>query len=490
MFKNTEKEKWISFSCIAALFLVVLPLLILGHYNYPSADDWSLGLLTHQAVLEGKGFFGVLKAALQTSYDWTHGSEPRFANAFLGSLQPGIWGEHFYRFTPYLMIGSLIFSEFLLAYRLLCKNHKKNRIWLCPVLVPSLILQFLCVPYPTETFYWYVGAVNYTFIFSLSLILVYLFFRLAEETAIKKIILFEILGILSAIPVSGANYSANLSALCFFGSFSLFYLFKNKKAFFRTLPITLVISAGLLLCLISPGNQMRLNRAFEGSTNGILQSIWMSLTRTCVNIYSWTTPKIWIMIILIVPFLDAALKNTDYTFKKPALFTLFTFGIYASQITANMYVEAGISACRVADILYYGYHVWLLLNVGYWTGWFQHKKFFSKFREKFPSRTIWFIVFSLLLILITAATDLKTSSTYRACAWLLKGKAAAYANVWEERLVLLHDDSIKELKFEPWPGGADMIFYADFDPDNSWFGEVCAAYYDKDSIQPVIMGVK
>ncbi len=52
MFHKIKKENWISFLCIAALVLVTAPLLILGHYDYPSADDWALGQWTYQAIKE------------------------------------------------------------------------------------------------------------------------------------------------------------------------------------------------------------------------------------------------------------------------------------------------------------------------------------------------------------------------------------------------------------------------------------------------------
>lgn len=475
-------EKIITLLCIVALILVIVPLLILGHYDYPSYDDWTFGLLTRQAVLDGKGLFGVLKAAFETISYYGSGWEPRYAALFLGALQPGIWGEHFYRITPYLIILSLIFSECLFGSLLLCNGHRENYKWLCPILFPSLIIQLLYVPYPTESIYWYVGAINYSFMFCLSLILFYIFFRLSNTQFSKKgLVFFEIIGILAAALIGGNNYSTSLSTVCLFCFCSILFLFRNKKAFWRTLPLTLTVTIGLLLCIISPGNQVRLNTSFNGHTNGIFQSIWMSLTRTCANIYSWTNLKIIIMLLMIFPFLWQALKKLSFQFKMPVLFTLFSFCIYASQITANMYVEGGISACRISDILYYGYHVWLLLNVGYWTGWLQRQSLFKNTKLKSHLLT-WFCTAGFLLLLSAAVTDIKTTTTFKACSWLLKGTASDYAAVWEDRLTVLHDDSIKNVEFEPIPGATDMIFYADFDPNNPWFSEICAKYYHKDSI--------
>ena len=87
-------------------------------------------------------------------------------------------GGTIYGITPWIMIGSILIAEGYFCAFLLRDTEKKNRRWVLPVLIPSLLIQILCVPYPVETFYWYTGAINYTFIFSLSLILLTIFLKL------------------------------------------------------------------------------------------------------------------------------------------------------------------------------------------------------------------------------------------------------------------------------------------------------------------------
>ena len=488
-----QKEKGIkiiNIQCMAAAIFVTLPLLILGHFDYPSADDWSLGKLTSQAVRNGEGIFGVLKQAVNSVLLWREKGEPRFSAAFLGTLQPGIWGEHFYRITPWLMIGSLLFSEVLLCTYLLKDEKWQNRKIVLPVIVPSLLIQILCVPYPVETFYWYVGGINYTFAFGLSIILLYLFLRLKEGNMKKgKTAFFVISGGALAIIIGGNNYSASLSSACVFVSISLVLLFRDKRALIRTMPITVLEVAGLILCLVAPGNQIRLNDEFGGTTTGPVYAIWMSLWRTCTNIYSWTSIKIIIMVILIAPFFWKAMGRLKHSFRYPVFFTAFTFGIYASQIVATMYVDGSTGGRRMADILYYGYHVWLLLNEGYWIGWIQRQRFTEKFsvlmraKEWIKSRLVlWFSIGGIILAGTLGLTELKTLSTYRACVWLIKGYARDYAQAWEDRLEVLKDDSIKEVYFDPLPGYEELVFYADFQQGENWVNKACAEYYDKEYV--------
>lgn len=490
MHRKRNDIKIINVVCLAAAVLVMLPLLILGHFDYPSADDWSLGKLTSQAVENGDGIMGVLKQAISSVLLWREKGEPRFSAAFLGTLQPGIWGEHFYRITPWLMIGSLFLSEILLCSYLLRDEDGKNKKIVLPVVIPSLMIQILCVPYPVESIYWYVGGVNYTFAFGLSLVLLYLFLRLADGTMKKgKTIIIMVIGGLLAFTIGGNNYSASLSSACLFVAVSFFLAFRDRKALIRTIPITVPTVVGLLLCLVAPGNQIRLDNEFGGKTTGAVHAIFMSLWRTGTNIYSWTTVKIVLMLILIAPFVWKAVSRVKYSFRYPVIFTLFTFGIYASQIVATMYVDGSTGGRRMADILYYGYHVWVLLNVGYWIGWMQRKGWAEKFSalakvKKWiaPRLALWFCVAGVALTGFMGVVELKTLSTYRACVWLIKGYAKDYAQAWEERLEVLKDESVKTVYFDPLPGYEELVFYADLQYGEHWINKACAEYYDKDYV--------
>lgn len=490
MEKRESAVKIISIQCVVATVLVVLPLLVLGHFDYPSADDWSLGKLTSQAVRNGKGIIGVLRQAIDTVLLWREKGEPRYANAFLGALQPGIWGEHFYRITPWVMIGSLIFSEILLCAYLLRDEEGLNRKIVLPVVIPSLLIQVLCVPYPVETFYWWTGAINYTFIFSLSLILSVFFFVLMKggKTKTQNVALICV-SVVVAVVVGGDSYAASLSSVCLFAFLSFCLLLRDRKAFLRTLPITVTTAAGLVICLVAPGNQVRLNDEFGGATTGALHAILMSLWRTCTNIYSWTSIKIIVMIILVAPFLWQAVRRLKFCFRYPAGFTVFTLGIYASQIVATMYVDGSTGGRRMADVLYYAYHVWVLLNAGYWIGWIQRRKWIEKFSVLMavkewikPRLTLWFCTVGVILAGIVGVMELKTLSTYRACVWLVKGYARDYAEAWEERLEILRDDSIMEVYFDPLPGGEELVFYTDLKQGENWVNKACADYYHKEYV--------
>ena len=183
--KLTERKKMIliHIAWILALAVILWPLFTIAKYDYPSA-----------AMQAGEGIAGVFHAIYQTLAQnvW----EARFSILILSALQPAAFGEHFYRITPYLMIGSVILSQFLLLRECIAGQAKENRWLILPIGIPMAILQVLYCPYPEESFYWYNGSVNYTFVYSLSLVLLTLYLEIAlRETGKAKRVVLTVLAI-------------------------------------------------------------------------------------------------------------------------------------------------------------------------------------------------------------------------------------------------------------------------------------------------------
>lgn len=104
--------------------VILWPLFTIAKYDYPSADDWSFGKNMYRAMQAGEGIAGVFHAIYQTLAQnvW----EARFSILILSALQPAAFGEHFYRITPYLMVGSVILSQFLLLRECIAGQAKEN----------------------------------------------------------------------------------------------------------------------------------------------------------------------------------------------------------------------------------------------------------------------------------------------------------------------------------------------------------------------------
>lgn len=499
---------FINLCCIAAVGVVILPLLLVAQYNFPSADDWSYGREAFWALQDGAGIMTVFQLAFETMAKHYTDWEGRFMNAFFASLQPGIWGENYYGIVAWLMLGGLIGGELILFRILLGGGGRNNRLLWIPVAVPTLILQILYTPSVVESFYWYTGAVNYTFVFGLSMILTALFLKL-ELGALRGWrfgLTAAAAGVLSVM-VGGDNFSTSLSVFLFMVStYMLLPVFCGgtpsgkpvydgavlRRIAGRTWYLVLLEGGSLLACVLAPGNTSRLEKNFGGGVAGSLPgATYGALLRSFTNLYSWTNLKVLLMILLILPFVWKAVGNLDYTFRYPGVFTLVTFALYASQIAPTMYVDGTTGGGRMAAILYYSCHVWTVGNVCYWAGWL-HKR-----RARRPAgsekdslaagvlRRHFLIpycaVVGVMLIGVIYTQDLKTLSSYKAYRDWRQGWAKQYAREWEERLTVLHDESITEVEFAPLSVYPETILYTDLQDEEgyTWVNKACANYYGK-----------
>ena len=481
---------------ILSLLIVIFPLLLISQYNRPSADDWSYGVNGYQTIRAGNGLSQVLKEAVKTAYQSYFRWEGRFTNSFFAALQPGIWGEEYYSIVAYLMLGAIILSELYICNFFYNNNTQGvNRWYWLPIIISPLIMQILYCPFPVESFYWYTGSVNYTFVYGLSLILLVLFLKLGLQICDRwKYVLTAIFSCVLAILVGGDNFSTSLSCFLTLCVLSVLFLIYHRKAFYKTWYVTLIIGVALLFCVFAPGNTNRLNGNFSGETGNAFEAVWMSLVRSATNIYSWSIPvRMWLMILFIFPFVWMAVKNIDYKFPFPALFTLVTFGLYSSQITATMYVDGTTGGGRMAAILWYSYVIWLVGNISYWTGWLSKRA--NKIRQLLDKVVEYFERFpvvycggvGVILVAVILVGDLHNTSSYMAYRDWRQGWARQYAAEWDARIEVLRDDSVKEVEFAPLTVCPEMLLYTDLQEETGyyWVNSACAEYYGKTYIHIV-----
>ena len=169
-------SKYISNNLIFILILclliaLLLPLLIVGRYNVPSADDFSFSCETHAAVLDGKGMLGLIEGAFYKVQDVYISWQGTFSAIFLMALQPSIWGFQYYSLTTWIMLISLISGIFFLSFRIFngIFQISKSISGIIASIISIICTQFLSMP--NQSFYWYNGSVYYTFTFGIMLIM-------------------------------------------------------------------------------------------------------------------------------------------------------------------------------------------------------------------------------------------------------------------------------------------------------------------------------
>lgn len=497
--EGRKKISWIliNLGCLAALLLVVAPLLAVGRYNYPSADDWSYGVGGYRILQSGGNIWDVIVQAFKVTIENHTKWEGRFSNVFLAALQPGIWGEKCYGIVVWILLGSVVISEVILCKYFLCsrEHQEQNRWYWLPVILPVVILQILYTPAIVESFYWYVGGINYTFMYAMSLILLVLFLMLSRvELSGWKRILTIVSSCILAVLIGGNNFATSLACLLSMCVLEAVYLFIDRKKAVRTCFLPLLVGISLLICIFAPANATRINGNFGGETTGsAIGAVAASLVRSFLNIYSWTNVKVILVLVFTFPFVWKCVKNMNFSFKLPGLFTFLSFGLYASQCTATMYVDGTTGGGRMAAILYYSCLLWVIGNFIYWMGWLARRQNkIQKALEKAGALTGKYIlpycaIIGIVLCGVIYTCDLKELSSYKAYRDLRQGWAKQYAAEWDARLEILHDDTVEEVELKPLSVYPETIQYTDLQPEDGylWVNRDCAKYYGKKSIMVI-----
>ena len=238
--------------------VLLLPILLVGIYNRPSADDYDYAILTHKAIQQGGNFniIGVLKAAIQTDINFYNTWQGLYSSAFLLSLQPAIFGEKLYLLTTVI----IFFIGFICVYeslKILNRHfiHEDNKFILTFTVIILTIL-FLLLPSANQGLFWYNGAMNYmpwAFTNFLGIcLLIELFYRNRSE---KKYYVLLVIATLLSFLTSGGDHVTAFADILFMLIITAFLILKKKK-YYSLFPLIAAIF-GFIIMYIAPGTAAR-----------------------------------------------------------------------------------------------------------------------------------------------------------------------------------------------------------------------------------------
>ena len=266
----------LSYLLIVIYALSLIPVLVIGKYDYPSADDFSMGLGT-RLVYEATGsLLAVAGKILSETVRYYRTWIGYFTSCLFTTVSPATFGEAWYALTPAVILLALHVGVAVFFYVLMEKALGMNRYARRCMTVLALFLMVQRMPEGSlrvEAFYWYSGAGNYTLTFSAGLL--YLAFYVLSVCGVrsKNRSLFLVLACIMGFLAGGGNY---LSALSFAVVSVLFAVYLVKRKIGRFLPAAFYLCGFAVSCL-SPGNRIR---GGEAEGYGALKSILLSLYYT------------------------------------------------------------------------------------------------------------------------------------------------------------------------------------------------------------------
>ena len=464
---------WAAALLVGLLLLSLIPLFLVGDCAHPFGDDYAFSQFVHHALEDGSSALAAVGYTVKRYY---FGWQGTYAATALMSLQPGLISEQAYLLTPVVMVAMLFLSAGFLTHTLLRRWLGQSRsVWLGAT-AGLLLVTIQYQPSVMQAFFWWNGAMYYTFFHGLMILLVSVLIRLRLEPKHPRLLTAAAL-VLAAI-IGGGNYVTGLLSCLLAAGCTLLYLIWDRRRLWQPALTGLVLLAGFLINALAPGNSVRQ----AGSTGmGALQAVWASVLQAGRDVTGWFHLPTLGLLVCLAPLLWRALERTKFSFPLPGAVTVLLFLILACQNAPHFFALSAAGPGRLRNIVYDSY-VWLLLLAeGYWLGWLRRRTG----GRALPAG----VVRSLAALgLVLAAVGFALSPSLVTTGQCVRALADGSARAYDERLIewdeVLSDrssgDDVVLLQPDVRP---PLLYYFNLTEEPTDFANVVAAnYYEKQSV--------
>ena len=492
---KTRVEKWMTPKKVAVFFMGVyiislIPLLWIAWYNYPSADDYSIGSQCHQVWISSHSIFQVLwMGIVRAADDWLNWMG-YFTSNFLMAIPPSTFGERFYVLTTWIMLGMLSLSTIYFLHAVLVKALKGDKHISLSISAIMLFITVQCMVGRTEAFYWYSGAVNYIFVHSMSLFFYGLLIRCVYDQGEKRVWNLTAGSFLGFFTGGGNQMTAlNVAVVLLVVSGIMCYQRKWKDHKALLFPIGMFY-IGFILNIAAPGNWIRAADASGmNPVKAVLVSFYYCLDY-CMS--EWSGWPVFIMIIALIPLFWHLTKETEFQFHYPLIVVLFGYCLVSAMMTPPLFAVGNIEAGRLQALTFAMYILVLTLCVGYVTGWVRKKieKRFNLTRENlFTINQIWCLLGCLIflgmgsMIMIIPEPSYYTFSA--ALTDIFHGSAREYGDALKERIDLYNSGG-RTVEVEALPSQPELLYFSDIKPEpEDWENRGLCRFYGLDSVKVI-----
>ena len=476
---TSSQTRWLKLICaILLVFLIaeVLPILSLSFYAHTALDDFSFG--QHNAVAL-RNHTSLLRSVLQTAKGYYGGWQGTFSAVALMSLVPSLFGEQFYFLTAFVMLGMLMFSTCKLSRTLAVRVLHAPAAAGWALSLTLLILSISLLPSPYEAFYWWNGAMFYTFFYGLMLLLLdqLLLMYLSVD---QKAMAGHFVGAAAlCVMVGGGNYVSALLAveLCALWLIPVFR--KRKHLRIPAVILFIVLTACFACSVLAPGNAVR--QATETGGYPPIEAILQAVLQAGEDFSAFFDPTICLFLLLGVLVFLRLMPEISFDFRRPLAVQLLAFLIYASQHTPHLYAIGTSGPGRMQNIFFFS-HLWLLFfSVFYWTGYIA-KRFSLNLRGR-VLRVPALILSMLLICVATMQCIHHETAPAMALQTITDGSARAFDREMDRRTELYTDPAVQDVYLTPLQSKPEMLIEWDADPDsNSWINTAISNFYEKNSV--------
>lgn len=494
--KKCSWETKIAALLVLCFVLSIIPILGVGVYDYPSADDYGYSAYCHIVWEKTHSVFRVMAGACATAADRWQTWQGTFSTNFFMALQPGIWGM--YAVVPYIMIGMLSASTLFLLHTVMVRViHARKTVFLC-VSMLYLLFAVQCMIDKVQGFFWYNGAVQYMLSHSMALLLCSLLVLLLKEEETKKRRM--VLSCLFAVFTGGSNYiTALITAVLFVTALVLLASAGQRRKVVRLLVPFLFFTMAFLVNTLAPGNAVRQEEMLMRP--GVVKSVLLSFYYcTDYLLHTWFQWTHLLFVLAIVPFLWEAVKAVGNRFSYPAplLVTAYSYCILSAMFTPGLFATGIPGSGRAFNIIFLDSQLLLAGNLFYCMGWMFRKwqgvwcggaaerkenSVSCLERKETLQYLIGIFLFGVMIGAMYTKVNPDNFTSTSAIYSLASGEAAAYGEETRERERLVREIKADEITLPKLRTHPYLLFLGDIEEDQGdWKNKSMARYYQKEAI--------
>ena len=174
-----EKDTQVKVLCVGMILLLVgilIPLFWISTYNFKSMDDLSYAKNAELVWQESHSVLKVMGSQIKDTWEIYQEWQGTYFGLWFFTSMIGIFGESAYYMGTVFSLGGFVLAELFLLMVILVKGLGADKYRAAILSISCIAMQVLLTPYPVEAYFWFCGAVLYTFIHVLALFLLTILF--------------------------------------------------------------------------------------------------------------------------------------------------------------------------------------------------------------------------------------------------------------------------------------------------------------------------
>lgn len=485
---NLKLKKLAAALAVLLLIVSVLPIALMGRYDYPSADDYS-GALGAAAILRDGGSVGdvilfALKSVGEIYRDW----QGNYTCSFLLNVSPALWGDAAYFLVAAAIMAALCGATFFLVSSVVRKilGGEGYDAVIVSCVVSFMSIQFM--PSPVEGIFWYAGAATYTFTYSLALLALgfsvrYLYGERRSPLTLAVAVIFILL-------TGGANTQTSFITV---GVYLLYFIWTLACDRSRAKPAGLFLAlsaAGFAVLMLSPGNALRVEFfGLQGIRRDLFNVIFCAFKDGALLLRHSLGIGLALCLLALAPSLWRLAQKTSFRFRLPLAFVLFAYCFLSAGFApiTYSYGEAAAAPGRYQNLQYF-LLCWLLVLCEFYVfGWAQRSgklnSALAKARKLLSKRAL--RTAALAVVVCGALAWAFTSGSFTAKTALVSlsdGSAAAYGAQMQALVDQCRDPDVDIPTSAPFTIRPILLWHSGPTTEGIWVNDVMGSFYGKKTV--------